>query len=397
VTVVGAAVAVAAGSLMAALLIGRATGQDLAPVLAAGAPVAGCAAVGALLCTRVPRNAIGWLFMAVALQESLGQLADVYAHRVGAAGGAASALTAAVLEVLPLMLLPMLVLLFPEGRLPSPRWRPVLWAWIVMVAVVLADIAVTPGSLATFSTGFEVQNPLGLHDAFGRVAGNAGNVSFYLLMLVGVIAAVGLVRRYRRAPAELRLQLKWFATCALLLVLAIAAGPVGLWTPWNGELWVFTWELALTGLVVATGIAVLRYRLYDIDLIIRRTLIYSLLVGALTVLYLVGVSAIGRLFESVTGQSGTLAPAVSTLAVVVAFQPFRRRIQRLVDRRFYRASYNATRLLDEFSERLRNPLDLTALETEVLGVVTVAVQPRHAALWLLPSASESRQKETIDA
>ncbi len=385
--VVSAAV-VAAASLVLALVLALDGGSSgTSWVVVSAAPVLGCAAVGAVLCTRVPSNAIGWLFLVVALEAGVGQVCDVYAHRAGP-GSLAAGVIAGVLEPLPLVFLPALLVLFPEGRLPSRRWRWAAVAWVAMVVVVAADILATPGQLSTFSSGRLPDNPLAVGGRLGATIRGAGSVSFYLLIVVGVAAAVSLVRRFRGATAQLRQQLKWFAACAALLALTIAAGPFGLWTPWNGELWVFAWELALTGVVIATGMAVLRYRLYEIDVIIRRTLVYSALVMVLAALYLGGILLIGRGLQTVTGQSSALAVTVSTLAVAAGFQPLRSRIQRIVDHRFYRAKYDASDTLEEFTARLRDQIDLAALQSEVLDVVTATVQPRHVSLWLRPHAGD---------
>lgn len=381
----GAVVAVVAmlAALVLQLLFG--SGSD-SWVWATVAPVGGCAAVGAVLATRVPSNAIGWLFLLVALETGVGQLCGVYAQWSGAPGSLAAGVVASELQLLPLMFFPALLVLFPEGRLPSRAWRVTAIAWVVLVAVMLADILVMPGTLNAFSSASLPNNPLALGGWLGKSIRVAGGVSFILLSLVGVGAAVSLVRRFRRATGELRLQLKWFAACALVLALAVGSGPVGLWSPWNGEVWVLAWELALTGVVVATGIAVLRYRLYEIDVLIRRTLVYAALAIALAALYLSGIYLIGRGLQAVTGQSGALAVTLSTLAVAAAFQPLRSRIQRAVDRRFYRQNYDAAHTLETFTSRLRDQIDLTALEAELLDIVQSSLQPRQAGLWLRPTA-----------
>jgi hypothetical protein len=179
-----------------------------------------------------------------------------------------------------------------------------------------------------------------------------------------------------------RQQLKWFGMAAALLVCALVSGPLGLWSVWGGNAWVVVWALALTAVAVATGIAILRYRLYEIDVIIRRTLVYTALVSSLATVYLAAVYLIDRGLQAVTGQSGTLAASLSTLAVMGIFQPFRTRIQSEVDRRFYRRKYDAGKALEAFGSRLREQVDLTALHDDLIGVVDTTLQPRHTSLWL---------------
>jgi hypothetical protein len=384
---------VAVGAMLAALVLQLVFGRGSDSwVLATVAPVVGCAAVGAVLANRVPSNAIGWLFLLVALETAVGQLCGVYEQWSSAPGSLAAGVVASGLQLLPLMFFPALLVLFPEGRLPSRAWHVAAVAWAILVAVTLADILVMPGPLSAFSSAALPNNPLALGGGLGKSIRVAGGVSFFLLSLVGVGAAVSLVRRFRRATGELRLQLKWFAACALVLALAVGSGPVGLWSPWNGEVWVFAWELALTGVVVATGIAVLRYRLYEIDVLIRRTLVYTALAIALAALYLSGIYLIGRGLQTVTGQSGALAVTLSTLAVAAVFQPLRSRIQHAVDRRFYRQTYDAAQSLETFTSRLRDQIDLAALEAELLDIVQSTLQPRQAGLWLRPSADPSANR-----
>ncbi len=167
----------------------------------------------------------------------------------------------------------------------------------------------------------------------------------------------------------------------------LLAGPVNN----SAAAWSLLGPLGIAALPVAIGVGILRYRLYEIDVIIRRTLVYSALVVVLAALYLGGILFIGRVLETLTGQSGALAVTASTLAVAAGFQPLRSRIQRMVDRRFYRAKYNSAETLDQFTARLRDQIDLTALQSDVLDVVRATVQPRHVSLWLRPPVRERRE------
>ena len=193
------------------------------------------------------------------------------------------------------------------------------------------------------------------------------------------IACVAL--RFRRSREIERQQLKWFAA-AVMTVLAVIVVVFAVYQATGRNHSDAIFLIGTSIIPVATGLAMLRYRLYEIDVIMRRTVVYSALIVALAALYLGGVALLGWIFRSVTGQSGALAVTVSTLLVAAAFQPLRHRIQRTVDHRFYRRKYDAAVTLDAFSGRLREQIDLDALQTEVLGVVTETLQPSHASLWL---------------
>jgi hypothetical protein len=371
-----------AAALAAALWLTAAHHLAVWWILVWGMPVLGSATMGLLLRLRVAHNPIGWLFLGIGFAEGVGVTCEAYAApALRLPGAVAAAVVANVLEPLPLFLLPGLLLLFPEGRLPSRRWRPVAVFWAAAAVVIVLGIMLGPGAMSGYTTTSR-RNPLGLHGPVITVLGGVSGALFYLLLVVTLAAAVSLVLRFRRATGALRQQLKWFGAAAAFLAATLVAGPLGLWSPWNGEAWVGLWAFGVTTLVVATGIAILRYRLYQIDVIIRKTLIYATLIGSLAVVYLGFIYGIGSAFQAVTGQSGALAVTASTLLVAVMFQPFRSRIQRAVDHRFYRHKYDATRTLDAFASRLRDQIDLDALLGEVLGVVDATVQPSHASVWL---------------
>ena len=188
-----------------------------------------------------------------------------------------------------------------------------------------------------------------------------------------------MVVRYRRGTAVERQQLKWILAA---FVVMIALGVVGSAIP--EQIWFASWAL----LPIAFGIAIFRYRLYDIDVIIRRTIVYATLVGSLALIYLAGIALIERILQAATGQSSALAVTISTLAVAAAFQPLRSRIQGAVDHRFYRRKYDTSQTLVAFTAKLRDQIDLDSLQREVLGAVQTTVQPRHASLWLRRSGEE---------
>jgi hypothetical protein len=331
--------------------------------------------VGALIASRQPRNAIGWLFLAVGLGRGIDYAFVGYAvHALIAApgslpGGALAGL-AADLTWVPTLLggTALLFLLFPAGRLPSPRWRLLVWGVGAATAGYVAGTALKPGPLYYFPT---VDNPLGVAgtgDAIGAVVDGAGIVAIGLILL----AVASLVARFRRSQGQERQQLKWLAYAAALLFLSTPIQPL-----LEGLVSDVLFGFLISLLPIAVGIAILRHRLYDIDLVIRRTLVYAALTATLGAIYLGSVLLVGLAM----GESG-FAVAVSTLAVAALFRPALTRIQGVVDRRFYRRRYDASRTLEAFGGRLRDELDLETLVGDIRGVVRETVQPAHVSLWL---------------
>jgi hypothetical protein len=272
-----------------------------------------------------------------------------------------------------------LVLLFPDGMLPSRRWRPLAWAMGTLIAVSLIVVALSPGPIVEFPS---VSNPFGVETATlpGPVlaAGQLG-------VLACVVATIlSLVLRFYRSRGEERLQLKWFTYAAavgfttplLLNLLAPAAFEV------LGRL---LWTLGFLSLPVSIGIAILKYRLYDIDLVINRTLVYAALTAVLVLVYVGNVFSLQYLFRALTGETSQLVIVASTLAIAALFNPLRRRIQDVVDRRFYRNKYDARETLEAFGVRLREETDLEALGGDLVAVARETVQPVSASLWLKPA------------
>jgi MFS family permease len=279
-----------------------------------------------------------------------------------------------------------LLLVYPDGRLPGRRWRWVMYVCLFAVIASVADVLV-PGPMDV--TGFpDHDNPFGV-EALEPLLRPLEPVVL-LIPLCSVAAVASLAVRFLLGDRTERLQIKWLAAagglCGGLYFVSLVAAALLADDHGNTPGWIEVvqdvWFVSLGLIPVAIGIAVLRYRLFEIDVIIRRTLIYATLVGVLALLYLGGAALVGALLRGVTGSSGTLAVTVSTLAVALAFQPLRHVIQRAVDRRFYRAGYDAQAAVDGFSERLREQIDLDALCGELRAVVSGTVQPTHASVWL---------------
>jgi len=367
-------------------LVGAAGSPERAPSIAATAPVAlavvSAAAVGALVAGRRPRHPVGWLLLGVGLAVAVSVLSEPYVKygllvRPGSVPGARS--------LVPLLYSTWLVglgcagfvlLLTPTGSLPSPRWR--WWARVAAAAPVLVVLgfAVQPDPMAPEYLG----NPLAVPAlAPGLlVAALAGIV----VIVAGLVVGAGsLVLRFRRAHGTDRLQLRWLAlaaTCApALLLAALVAGFLG-----RDAVVLASLSLCVALLPLATGAAILRYRLYDLDRIISRTLAYGLLTVLLGLGYAAVVLGLGRLLP----EGSSLVVAAATLAVAALFQPLRRRLQAVVDRRFNRRRHDAARIIQGFSARLRDQVDLDTLTGELLAVTTQTMQPTRASLWLRPPA-----------
>ena len=389
-----AGVAGLAGWLASVVLVAGALGvtigggRSLAWLVVTGLVLLPFATVGALLCSRVPQNPIGWLFLGCGAVVAAACLLQAYSTLALADGLPAGIEAAVAVHVIygPLVaaVLAAMLLLFPDGHLPSWRWRPVAYAEAAVFAVFTVAQAMGHGALNQLDPSRAVSNPLGVSGRAGTAIDLIAALALVILFTLIAASAVSLVRRFRFAEGALRQQLKWFGGAATLLTAAYASGGI-LWNVsgrWALLTWIALFALATIALPIATGIAILRYRLYEIDVIIRRTLVYTTLLGSLALVYLSGIYLIDNALQTLTGQSGTLAVTLSTLAVAVAFQPLQRRIQRGVDRRFYRRKYDAVATLDAFTSHLRDRVDLDALEADVLDVVTVTVHPRHASLWL---------------
>jgi hypothetical protein len=349
--------------------------------------------VGALIASRHPKNPVGWICLAIGLFWMLIFLGDSIPG-TGPYPVTIAALTQAT-WIPPVGLLGIyLILLFPDGKLPSRRWRPL--AWLSGVVMVLASLGITfaPGPLEGHPG---VRNPFGLEALGHPWVATAVFIVLLLLPLCMVASALSLVLRYRRSRGEEREQIKWIAFAATVVGLLYLIAMVSSLTfsgPWGGAgtpLWLGLLQQAalvtFSAVPIAVGFAVLNYRLYEIDLIINRTLVYGTLTITLVVLYFGGIVVLQRIFVTLTGQQSTLAVVASTLLIAALFTPLRRRIQGFIDRRFYRRKYDARRTLETFSIKLRDETDLEALNNDLVGVVRETMQPAHVSVWLRPETA----------
>jgi hypothetical protein len=339
--------------------------------------------VGAIIASRQPRNSIGWLFCSVGVTIGLNSFAGDYAEFWLASGfgpdsvGETAAWLSSWLWFL-LVYVPMsfLLLLFPDGRPPSPRWRPVAWGVALGTAGGVVGYALRAGPLVDFP---HIANPYGVDSPVVGMVGVAGSIVGAGSM---VASAVSLIVRLRRAESVERQQIKWLAYGGAVMVGILGAG--GLITLWSVPASIVVMSVSLLGLPVFTGIAIVKYRLYDIDLLINRTLVYGALTAMLVLVYLCGVVFLQYLFRTLAGGESQLAIVASTLAIAALFEPLRRRVQVFIDRRFYRRKYDARKTLEAFSTKLRDETDLDALNDDLVGVVRDTMQPAYASLWLRP-------------
>jgi len=339
------------------------------------------AAVGALIASRHPDNAIGWLFLGAAVSAGVGYLAGAYAdHWLDTGDGPAlvgkTAAAYSSVSWFPWILVPstFLLLLFPDGHLLSRRWRPVAWCAAVGMGLGFVTQWLLAGPLEDFP---QVANPYGVDSpVIDFLTGVA-----VLLIIVGIAgSSASLILRFRRARGEQRQQMKWIAFAGAVagvcvMVFTVLYDVVGEAVANSGIM------LGVLCLPLAAGVAILRYRLYDIDVVINRTLVYGALTATLAGAYLGFVLLLQLLLNGVTGDSG-LAVAGSTLAVAALVRPARARIQAVVDRRFFRRKYDAAQTLEEFSARLRDQIDLGTLNAELSSVVHDTLQPAHVSVWL---------------
>ena len=404
--------------------------ERLGPGLAVLAGVLSLAypTVGALIASRLPTNPIGWIFCGLGLLYAIRRFTEAYADYallVNFAlpwGEYVAWFTTWVGFAGPILAGVFLMLLFPDGRLPSHRWRIVAWSAVCGAVLTVLGDAFAPGQLRTHPY---VENPLGV---VGVIGGGLTTFEFFaaslvfgttLLLMSSLTALCSLIVRLRRGRGDERQQIKWFLYAAVPAVIFLGPALLDAMllhfssnfllfdTAYNYNV-IVSWDFlyfSIYGAVFAalvvpvfTYIAILKYRLYDIDVVINRTLVYSALTALLVIVYFGSVAITQAIFRTLTGQEQQpqLAIVVSTLVIAALFNPLRRRIQRFIDMHFYRRKYDARKTLEAFSAQLRDETDLEALSADLVGVVRETMQPAHASLWLRPDppprASEGREQ-----
>jgi hypothetical protein len=349
----------------------------------------GASTVGAIIASRRTHNPIGWLLCASGLVFGVAMFASEYAIYTllvspGTLPAGEALASVNPLWVLGFNLFVLMLILFPTGQLPRSRWR---WVVYLYVAVALGEVIAMlflPGTLEGLDL---IENPLGIEGLpIGRKPVQA------LVFTGGLVASATLILRLRRGSWVERQQIKWLAYAAT----ASAGGSILTYTPPEaiGARWVTSvgyvlLELGVLGIPISIGIAILRYRLYEIDTLINRTLVYGSLTAMLALVYFGGVTVTQALLRTLTGQEKLpqLVIVASTLLIAALFTPLRRRIQSFIDRRFYRRKYDARKTLEAFSAKLRDETDLEALNNDLVGVVRETMQPAHVSLWLRPATA----------
>jgi hypothetical protein len=365
--------------------------------------------IGALVASRRPENPIGWLLCVASLLIASQTLAlwyaeyGLFANPGGLPGVQIMAWFSEWIGIPGVLLIAALLFLyFPEGRLLSRRWGLVVWGAVIGSVLAALGDALMSGRLEVHP---QVTNPVGVGGAVGGVVpaslvwGVLDTAGIWLLLGCCLAAAFSLVLRYRRAEGEERQQIKWFAYAALVMGIgSLAAFGVYLLVPleWVNSAGYLVFSLGFSMLPVAVGVAILKYRLYDIDIIINRTLVYGSLTLMLALVYFGSVTVTQALFRTLTGQEQLpqLVVVTSTLVIAALFNPLRLRIRSFIDRSFYRKKYDAGRTLESFASKLRHETDLDALGDDLVGVVRETMQPAHVSLWLRPeTAKKGKQPE----
>jgi Na+-transporting NADH:ubiquinone oxidoreductase subunit NqrE len=346
--------------------------------------------IGAIIASRLPANPLGWLYCAAACIIAVAYLSAEYAIYALLArpdslpAGEALAWLASWTWIPSIGCIVLSLLLFPNGELPSSRWRWLVWLSVLVTIAGAVWVALSPGAIVNLGS---IRNPLGIE---GLPSGNKPVQTIMpALLFVAAVSTLGL--RLRRTRGIERQQIKWPAFTAV-----VAAGgsvlydtaiseAIGLrWLEWAGYVVVIA---AIVSFPISIGIAIVRYRLYEIDTLINRTLVYGVLTAILAAVYFGAVVLLQRVFVLLTGEQSTLAVVASTLLIAALFTPLRHRIQSFIDRRFYRRKYDARKTLEAFSATLREETNLEALNSELVGVVRETMQPAHVSLWLRPDTA----------
>ena len=356
--------------------------------------------VGAFIVSQRPTNTVGWLLLAVGVGTAITSFSAAYVQHALLIN-ADSQLATRYIDLAGDLMWPiniflgiMLLFLFPDGRALSPRWRLATWAFFLDLALMTLAQAVTPGPLEANN---QVGNPLGVAGA-KSVSTLVINYGQALLFLFLPLAILSLVLRYRRASDAGRQQIKWFVFGSTIMgIVAVGGGLAASFIssdpndPLASGVGNATFALGILALPIGVGVGALRYRLYDIDVIINRTLVYGLLTAILGALYVSLVIGLGDLlrFFSERASQNSFVIVLSTLAIAALFQPLRRRLQSTIDQRFYRRKYDAARTLQAFGASLRQEVEMDELSARLLDVVEETMQPARVSLWLRPAPARS--------
>jgi hypothetical protein len=340
--------------------------------------------IGAIIASRLPANPVGWLFCAAGCTIAVDCLSAEYAIYALVTRpdslpiGEALAWLAFWAWIPSIGCIVLSLLLFPNGRLPSNRWKWLAWLTVILTIAGAVWVALSPGAIVNLGS---IPNPLGIE---GLPNGYKAASTTSALVVVAAVSTLGL--RLLRTRGIERQQIKWPAFVAVVAAVGsilydtAISEAIGLrWLEWAGRAVVV---VALVGFPISIGIAIVRYRLYEIDALINRSLVYALLTAISAAVYFGAVVLLQRVFVALTGERSTLAIVASTLLIAALFNPLRRRIQFFIDRRFYRRKYDARKTLEAFSAKLRDETDLDALSGDLVGVVRETMQPAHISLWL---------------
>ena len=352
--------------------------------------------VGAIVASRRPENPVGWLLCLYGLAQSIYHFSAQYAIYALLAQPnslpAGEAMAWVFSWLLPIIIgfSVFFILMFPTGRLPSRRWQWVTWLTVAFILVGAISDAFSSGPVDDLGP---IRNPLGIQGFSNHYAAILYNMVATFLL---VAAASSVFMRLRRAIGVERQQIKWFSYAAAATVIGLVLAyviPEMIEAPlWYERLGYTILLVLIPAIPISIGIAILKYHLYDIDIIINRTLVYGTLTLMLALVYFGCVTATQAIFQTLTGQERLpqVAIVVSTLVIAALFNPLRRRIQSFIDRRFYRSKYDARKTLEGFSEKLRDETDLEALSDDLVGVVRETMQPAHVSLWLRPDTAPQR-------